>query len=577
MFKNIKNNCVKRLTTHLEDLLMPYWNILREMYGDDLLLNIDFSDMDASFSDEVLKIKSISSTEHSKKDFLFSFAFSLLCKKYNKDILSASSLNEFSFKSTLLIISEPFILIQDTQSKQEESQNEIKRLFADKKVLTNLIDKGDRKAGLLDCIKSMDNSNFYNTLLGDDEDIDNLTIWSPVYPCSLLKLESLHEEIFSIDRIWINEKSLKENYKIEINLDENTSCYLLHKSKNDSGIDKANGVKINDLVFVLKTDIDEFIDKQKRFDYYWLLFKMNVFRNIAESKKIESPQKGLLKDFLDTTQMDDFSCLLSYLENNLYIKDQEIPDKYKRFFDPLVKFEKIDGLNNYDIFVHDVDVDSTLLGAYNTARGADDSSYNLKHLIEQKRPNLHCWTKSSSCIKKSKKIVNVLKPEIAYFFIEKFYEEFLFNILRTISCEYNNVEFVSNYNTESLPHNKHEIDFIVKSDEGLFFIEAKTKLTTSYINKYVKKCKQWYDAFNDIPSQIHFIIIGCYSDPELDVFRYSIKGEDIPSEYNKSREGLGCLPYYFKVPVMDTEKDLICITEPSFQVLTKTMKGILKV
>lgn len=138
MFKNIKNNYVKRLTTHLEDLLMPYWNILREMYGDDLLLNIDFSDMDASFSDEVLKIKSISSTEHSKKDFLFSFAFSLLCKKYNKDILSASSLNEFSFKSTLLIISEPFILIQDTQSKQEESQNEIKRLFADKKVLTNL-------------------------------------------------------------------------------------------------------------------------------------------------------------------------------------------------------------------------------------------------------------------------------------------------------------------------------------------------------------------------------------------------------------------------------------------------------
>lgn len=110
----------------------------------------------------------------------------------------------------------------------------------------------------------------------------------------------------------------------------------------------------------------------------------------------------------------------------------------------------------------------------------------MKHLIEQKRPNLHCWTKSSSCIKKSKKIVNVLKPEIAYFFIEKFYEEFLFNILRTISCEYNNVEFVSNYNTESLPHNKHEIDFIVKSDEGLFFIEAKTKLTTSYINKYVK-------------------------------------------------------------------------------------------
>lgn len=108
-----------------------------------------------------------------------------------------------------------------------------------------------------------------------------------------------------------------------------------------------------------------------------------MYSEILLNLKIESPQKGLLKDFLDTTQMDDFSCLLSYLENNLYIKDQEIPNKYKRFFDPLVKFEKIDGLNNYDIFVHDVDVDATLLGAYNTARGTDDLSYNLKHLIEQ--------------------------------------------------------------------------------------------------------------------------------------------------------------------------------------------------
>lgn len=576
MFNNIKGNCVKRLTTHLEDLLMPYWNILREMYGDDLLLNIDFANMDVSFNAEVLNIKSIPLTESSKRDYLFSFAFSLLCKKYNEDILSVLNLNKSDFKSILLIVNDPFILIQDTHSKQEESQNEIKRLFSTKKILTDLIDRGDKKAGLLDCIKSMDNSDFYNTLLGDDDDIDNLTIWSPVYPYPLLTAECLHEETFCIDNIWINEKSLKENYQIEINLDEKTSCHLLFKNVNDSGIDKAIGIKINDFVFVLKTDIDEFIDEQNKVDYYWLLFKMNVFKNIAESKKKESPQKGLLKDFLDAIQMDDFSCLLSYLENNLYIKNEDIPDKYKLFFDPLVKFEKMDGLNGYDIFVHDIDVDSTLLGAYNKARTTDDSSYNLKHLIEQKYSNLHFWTNSSSCTKKPKKIVNVLKPEIAYFFIERFFEEFLSNILSTITSEHSNVEFVSNYNTESLPHNKHEIDFIVKSDNGLFFIEAKTKLTTAYINKYIKKCKQWYDAFNDIPSKIHFVIIGCYSDPELDVFRYSIKGDDIPDEYNKPREGLGCLPYYFKVPIMDTQKDLICFTEPSFQLLTKTMKGILK-
>ncbi len=83
MFKNIKNNC-KATNYTFGGLIDAYWNILREMYGDDLLLNIDFSDMDASFSDEVLKIKSISSTEHSKKDFLFSFAFSLLCKNIIK-------------------------------------------------------------------------------------------------------------------------------------------------------------------------------------------------------------------------------------------------------------------------------------------------------------------------------------------------------------------------------------------------------------------------------------------------------------------------------------------------------------
>ncbi len=57
--------------------------------------------------------------------------------------------------------------------------------------------------------------------------------------------------------------------------------------------------------------------------------------------------------------------------------------------------------------------------------------------------------------------------------LKNFMKKFLFNILRTISCEYNNVEFVSNYNAESLPHNKHEIDFIVKSDEGLFLLKLK--------------------------------------------------------------------------------------------------------
>ena len=576
MLNNIKGNCVKRLTTHLEDLLMPYWNILREMYGDDLLLNIDFANMDVSFNAEVLKIKSIPLLEKDKRDYLFSFAFSLLCKKYNEDILSLSNLNESRLKSILLIVKDPFILIQDTQSKQEESQNEIKHLFSTKKILTDLIDKGENKVGLLDCIKSMDNSDFYNTLLDDDDDIDNLTICSPVYPYSLLRAECLHEETFCIDNIWINEKSLKDNYQININLDESTSCYLLYKNANDSGIDKAIGIKINDYVFVLKTDIDDLIDEHNKVDYYWLLFKMNVFKNIAETKKISQP-KGLLKDFLDNIKKDDFSCLLSFLENNLYITSKEIPENYKLFFDPLVKFEKIDGLNSYDIFVHDIDFDSTLLGAYNKARTTDDSSYNLKHLIEQKYTNLHFWTNSSSYVKKPKKIVNVLKPEIAYFFIERFFEEFLSNILNTITSEHSNVEFVSNYNAESRPHNKHEIDFIVKSDNGLFFIETKTKLTTSYINKYIKKCKQWYEAFDDISSKIHFVIIGCYSDPELDVFRYSIKGDDIPDEYNKFREGLGCFPYYFKVPIMDTRKDLICFTEPSFQLLTKTMKGILKV
>lgn len=591
MFKNLKKNKVIHLTVHTEETLTPYWEILREVYEYDLLRNIS----DNPFLEEIIcNVESISQTKpeekKQKKDELFNTEFGQFCKEIKKEILSSEKLKKSNSESTLFLIKEPFVIVYDNNlSKEERNSSFLKEptnWFSQYKILTYLIDKASNNSTLFDCIKEMETSGLYANLFGKDDSISPLLINSPIYPISLFERSIFYERNFTkedLQNIWINKIEIEKKYQIQLGEYTESDCSFLFKKEKDVDIKKAIGILVNQFLFVLSQEVDKFISKDKLIEYYWCLFEKNVFTQIEKSKR-KSVLGELSKQFLESTKKEVFSNLLSNLKYNLYIDDekdpQKIPDGCDKYFHRLVKFDSIEDLKNYELFVHDADADNkTIFGAYNKVRSTDDSSYNLKYLVEHiSSKKNHFWTKSVKVdtFLKKKKIVKILRPEIAYFFIEKFYEEFMSNVLKEIRTSNSEVDFVSNYNVESSGEKKHEIDFVIKSKKKLFFVECKTRLNTIYINNYIKKCKQWSDDFKDIASNIEFVIVGCYSSPELDVFRYNIKDEDeVPEDYNKPREGLNGIPYYFKVPIMETDKNLICVTESSFDKLVSTMTKIL--
>lgn len=571
MFKNLKKNTVKRFSIGLEDLLLPYWNILKEWHGDNLLLSLDFSSIDIAFDNERKAIKLVNDVD--KKENMFRIAFSLFCEQLNRMILDNDNLNKSLLKSTLLLVKRnfksQFIIIQDTTTKRSNSLDELKNLYFKKKILNILIDTVIKEDGLFDCLKALDQHDFYNNIFGDYDDINELEILSSCYHISLLDSAQYQTKDYDIDSIWLNTTLLKSNYNINLPISPNTVCKLLvHNIKDD--IDEAWGIIIEDYVFVLRQDIDNIINHQKSVDYYWLLFENNIFRDANKTKK--TLITDLRKKFLDSSKNVSFTNLLSNIKDNLYIAD--VPVDYAEYFDQLIKLHTIEGLETYNLFVHDTDKLETVIGAYNKQRLSDDKSFNLKHLIEHSNSKLNCW-KPDAKESKPKQIVNVLKPELAYFFLEKYFEDFLDLALLDIKVQFPDIMYLTNYHVASLPNIEHEIDMIVKVHDNLYFIEAKTKLSTLHINKYIEKCAQWTTDFSDIREKLHFVIIGCHSNEELNVFKYSITQDEKRENYNPKREGLNTIPYYFKVPIKDTQKDLICCTEPSFTILKETMKGIL--
>lgn len=160
-----------------------------------------------------------------------------------------------------------------------------------------------------------------------------------------------------------------------------------------------------------------------------------------------------------------------------------------------------------------------------------DPDYNLKYLFENKQHKLN--DKSLEVI--DKEPVWVLKPVIAQFFLSDFFERFLFASLDELQND-NIIEgFLKNYNAKWQNGNKCEIDAIVKSYNRLFFIEAKTTLTVSLINEYIKKCQKLIKDFSEVEDKLCFIIVGYFSNPELNVFKNTVSPSNIPKGYN-----LGC-------------------------------------
>jgi hypothetical protein len=252
----------------------------------------------------------------------------------------------------------------------------------------------------------------------------------------------------------------------------------------------------------------------------------------------------------------------------------EIKEKFKVFFNEVMLLDKLKHLDEYEFLLSSND-QNTALGIYSTEKKG--TSYNLLHWINHNGADkVAHFNGNKTSNKKDKLLISTLKPEVCYYFLEKYFEDLLEDIFKSNTYKYlSNI----NLNKKSISFSC-EIDFLVYANNKFYYIEAKTKLSKLYIEGFLKKASAMMDKFNSIllkGVEIEFVLLGGYSDNNVKDFQYFIDSFEGQNDegYNVNREELYSMPYHFKVPIPDIKgKEIICIAEPEYEELEKLVVKI---
>lgn len=400
-------------------------------------------------------------------------------------------------------------------------------------------------------------------LYGDVLELDKQ---SGVINHKYLSFDFLDTSKFELDKvdtddIWLNRKTYKQKFKIVLpNLNDEQDYFVL-KDK-----DHEIGIKINDIVLpFINANIIKYVKEDKRNFYYWSLIKDSF--TTSENRKTNS--STLINDFISDSRRSDFAQLLSNLKKNLYIPaDIEIFDSYKKYFRNYTYTEKLKFLEEYELYFPE-HIDETGLCVYTNQKKEDE--YNLLHWIEPKNPKQFSHYRKSIPEKIKRNLVSILKPEIAFYVLEKYFEDTVENILKEHDSSYipNAVFTINN-------EKKWEVDFIIYSHtkNKIYFIEAKTKLNKEYIYSYIRKSSELEASLKNelgiLDTEIlnvEYVILAGFSDENVDAYQHFIESKE---DYNNKRDGFFTLPYHFSIPISTIkDKNLTCIAEPEYDKLKK--------
>jgi len=259
--------------------------------------------------------------------------------------------------------------------------------------------------------------------------------------------------------------------------------------------------------------------------------------------------------------------LLSYLKNNFYLDGTaKIDPEFNHFFNSVVSIEELEHLTDYHFLLSPSIEAETVLGVYTNVK--KDKDYNLIHWLNHDgESKVSHYRSISSPKKKSKKFVSTLKPSICYYFLSKYFEDFVEIIIKE-----NGYKYVNNHQFTINKEEYTEADFLIETSTKITYVEAKTKISKFYIDGYLKRASQLIDKFKklyDDGIEIKFLLIGSFSDSTVSDYQYFIDASGNKEKgYNISREGLNCIPYLFDVPIPDKEgKTITVIAEPEFEKL----------
>ena len=123
-----------------------------------------------------------------------------------------------------------------------------------------------------------------------------------------------------------------------------------------------------------------------------------------------------MNSFLNSCKGDNIISDITKLRDNLYIDSENLSDGCSRYFDRMLKIQKLKKFETYKFYIDEPDDDKngSVFGIYQNIK--IDPDYNLKYLFENKQHKLN--DKSLEVI--DKEPVWVLKPVIAQFFLSDF-------------------------------------------------------------------------------------------------------------------------------------------------------------
>ncbi len=552
MFDNSTDIFCFSYKTKLDKIVKPICSIASDI-SEQILEDFSFTDL---FHDEfITEIGKRKSDLENKSEL-----FSAIGNYYNTSIFDLERFDDgieiLEQSNILFLIREENIIFFIGDNKPNALNSTITNYIKKIDIDNDLIEKISSKK-IIDCLSSV--SLFDNTILYN-KSVESKYIGQQVapfiIPFELLVTDKINIESVDRNSFWINKSLLHKKFGIDL-----VEAELEYYSVESKEADKQIGFKVgNWFIPHGAIRLENYVVSDQSSRYIWSLFE-NVFK---DKRSILTHETELTKSFKAANNNAALNKLLSYLEYNLYIPFQHagrITADFEIYFDEVALIDKLEPYLATTFFISKSDESQLALGIYSAEKV--NKKYNLLHWIEQSETGYLNHEPDKPAKKHQRLIIQTLKPDVAFYFLRKYFEDVIENILHS-----NDLEYLSNFNLKD-GTDAFEIDFLVKKGNAFLFIEAKTKLTKLYIEDYIVKCTKLSKKIKDFAPDIilEFAILGSYSESLEGNYKHFIDIEE-HEHYNNLREDLNSIPYNFKVPIPELKDTYLqCIAEPEYEKL----------
>jgi hypothetical protein len=480
---------------------------------------------------------------------------------YNKYAVDGINLSN----TNILLIHQPsnsiFVLNTNGEDGKKDAREALLKIIHQKNILGHLVSKlqrQDLRERLIASLNIQFSELYFNSIKFSEKRLLDM----PFLPLSLF--DSTKTEVSIIDESDVTINKTKFQKELDINLEGNTDVSIIKTNNLDENQDL--GVVYNEIVFPINPiKLAQWIIEEQNGTYLWFQLK-NVFAKLDPRKKEAASE--VLSEFKSKMKENDLNRRLSFLTKNIYLKKDALnaDDPYFIFFNEVSQVNKLKYLEDFNFFISSQN-GKTALGIYTDRKIDGQTSYNLLHWGVDQEGSLKIYRNIHEPESKQLVPVLALKPEIAFYFITNYFEDLLEGIIQECTTD-----FIKNFHLMVNSATLGELDFVIKKENKICIIEAKTTLNKDVIEAYQEKCFKLLNEFNHLGIELEFYLIAAYSDKTCESYWYFLGEKE---GYNIAREGLATVPYNFKIPIPKSSKDWItCIAEPEYAKLKTTIEEI---